>query len=83
MKTQASDMQTQPQTRFAFRILAGVMSALILLFSLPYTILEGLEHGGLQIWLMACCCLFGGVGLGVSAWTGHWPFIFSAKKRND
>ena len=83
METQTSDLQTQPQTRFVFRILAGVIAAFILLIPLPYAVLESLDRGTLWTWFLVCCCLFGGVGMAVGARTGQWPFAWRGRQRND
>lgn len=58
-------------TRFLFRFLAGLMGAFLLLFSLPVSLLE-VPTEPLKAGFIAACCLFGGIGLGLGAYTGRW-----------
>jgi len=58
-------------TRLPFRILAGVIGALLLLFGLPVSLLEALT-GSITAYVNAVCCLVGGIGLTRGAYTGRW-----------
>jgi hypothetical protein len=66
-------------TRFPFRILAGVLGAILLLYGLPVSLLELLKAinletimGSLEACFCAVCCLVGGIGLMLGAYTGRW-----------
>ncbi len=68
-----------PVTRLSFRILAGILGAFLLLYGLPISLLAFLEAtqreamtGFIESCFYAVCCLFGGIGLTVGAWTGRW-----------
>jgi hypothetical protein len=76
MRTSRSHSPTKPRTRFAFRVLAGVVATFLLLVGLPAAILEGLD-GSCEAWFGALCCLYAGIGLVGGAWTGEW--IYSRK----
>jgi len=58
-------------TRLPFRILAGLMGAFLLLVGLPASLLEA-QTGPLQACFFAVCCLVGGIGLAIGAYTGRW-----------
>ncbi|QEG37496.1 hypothetical protein [Bythopirellula goksoeyrii] len=58
-------------TRLPFRILAGILGAILLLYSLPVSLLEA-STGSLRGCFMAVSCLVGGIGLTLGAYTGRW-----------
>ena len=66
-------------TRLPFRILAGVLGTVLLLYGLPVSLLELLKAtkldaimGSLEACFCAVCCLVGGIGLMLGAYTGRW-----------
>ncbi len=61
----------QRQTRYGFRVAAGVIAAFILLVGLPIQVVK-MDQGGLLPWLFLFASLYGGGGLAVGAWTGRW-----------
>lgn len=83
MKTITSYTRIERKTRFLFRVLAGVIAAFVLLVSLPLAMLEGIDGGGWQAWVLALCSLFAGIGMVVGARTGHWPFSPRSARGND
>ena len=60
-----------PVTRLPFRILAGIFGAFLLLYALPVSLLE-VPTEPLRACLIAVCCLVGGIGLALGAYTGRW-----------
>ncbi len=58
-------------TRLPFRILAGLIAAFLLLVGLPASFLEA-QTGSLEGCFFAVCCLVGGIGLALGAYTGRW-----------
>jgi hypothetical protein len=69
-----SRLSGKGETRFVFRILAGIMAAFLLLIGLPAALSEA-GSGGWQAWFGAFCCLYAGVGLAVGARTGRWIYF--------
>jgi phage shock protein PspC (stress-responsive transcriptional regulator) len=66
-------------TRLPFRILAGLLGGILLLYGLPVSLLELLEAvqlqaitGSIEACFCAVCCLVGGIGLMLGAYTGRW-----------
>jgi hypothetical protein len=68
MKT--SDTAPHGKARFVFRVLAGIISLLMLL-TVPCCVYAAI-NGVWLAWLYALSCLFGGVGFAGVAWTGRW-----------
>ena len=60
-----------PQTRFVFRVLAGVIAVFIFLVSVPMALYEAI-NGVWYAWFLALVSLFAGIGLAVGARTGRW-----------
>ena len=60
-----------PVARLPFRILAGLIGAFLLLVGLPASLLEA-QTGSLEAWFFAVCCLVGGIGMALGAYTGRW-----------
>ena len=60
-----------PQTRFVFRVLAGVIAVFIFLVSVPMALYEAI-NGVSYAWFLALVSLFAGIGLAVGARTGRW-----------
>ena len=77
------------ETRPVFRVLAAIIAIFFLLVGLPVAILEAegiLEVSGAKTWEAwgaAFMYFFGGVGMGVGAWTGQWPFALRSYRRSD
>ena len=65
----------QPETRMAFRVLSGVIAALLLLVGLPIALYGVFTGSGTSlIWniVWAIASLYGGVGMAGGALTGRW-----------
>ena len=77
------------ETRPVFRVLAAIIAIFFLLVGLPAAILEAsgiLEVSDLktwEAWVAAFMYFFGGVGFGVGARTGQWPFALRSYRRSD
>ena len=67
----SSYVSSQGQTRFGFRILAGVFAVFLLLVGFPMA-LSAAVNGTWEAWLFAVCSLYAGVGLAFGARTGRW-----------
>lgn len=74
-----SSLSGKDETRFVFRLLAGLLAAFLLLVGLPAALSEAGSGGG-EAWFCAFCCLYAGVGLAVGARTGKW---MDFRKRDD
>ena len=74
-----SDTADHGEARFVFRVLAGIISLLMLLLGLPCCIYAAFD-GVWIAWLYALGCLFGGVGFAGGAWTGRW---FSFRRHDE
>jgi hypothetical protein len=61
----------EPQTRFVFRVLAGVIAVFIFLVAVPTALYEAIS-GDWYAWFLALGSLIGGIGLAVGARTGRW-----------
>lgn len=59
------------ETRFGFRIAAGVIAALLLLVSLPLAATGAIGEGWEALFIMAAT-IYACVGLAVASWTGKW-----------
>ena len=77
-----SNSQNERKTRFVFRVLAGVIAALLLLVGLPASTLEAID-GPLLGWLLPLCCLLAGVGMAEGARTGEWMFSHGTARTDD
>ena len=76
MRTTTSHPRMERETRFVFRVLAGVIAVFLLLVGLPVAVLEVRGGGTWDAWFAAACCLIAGIGMAVGARTGRWPFTF-------
>lgn len=76
MRTTTSLPHIEQETRFIFRVLAGVLALFLLLVGLPAAVVEVLDSGSWQAWFVAISCYFAVIGLAVGARTGRWPFTF-------
>ena len=66
-----TDTARRPHTRLAFRVLSGIIAGGLLLISLPFAVVEA-RTGSLEACFIAACCLYGGIGMGLAAFTGRW-----------
>jgi protein-S-isoprenylcysteine O-methyltransferase Ste14 len=73
-----SDTADHGEARFVFRVLAGIISVLMLL-SLPFMVFVAFNWDW-QFWLGVLGCLISGTGFAGAAWTGRW-FCFRKKMR--
>jgi|GEM_PF-3046536 len=65
--------QTKPgETRTPFRILAGVVAAVVLIIGFPAAVMETFRTGGWEAAFCGICCVYAGVGLAMGARTGRW-----------
>jgi hypothetical protein len=77
------------ETRPVFRVLAAIIAIFFLLVGLPAAILEAsgiIEVSGAKTWEAWVAAFFyfvGGVGMGVGAWTGQWPFALRSHRTQD
>lgn len=75
-----SDTADHGEARFVFRVLAGIISLLMLL-TFPCMVYVAFT-GFWQAWLYAFSCLFAGVGFAGGAWTGRW-FCFRKNNKTE
>ena len=66
-----ADSPGNRQTRFVFRILSGIVAAIMLLVSLPVAVFDA-WHGSPFAVFAAACCVYAGIGLAIGAVTGRW-----------
>ena len=66
----ASPVKTS-ETRMVFRVLAGIIGAVLLLAGPPLA-LSGAIGDTWMSWVCSVACLYAGIGLAVGARTGRW-----------
>jgi hypothetical protein len=71
LQMKSSRASSHNQTRFGFRILAGIVGIFLLLIGFPMA-LSAAVNGTWEGWLFAACSLYAGVGLALGARTGRW-----------
>jgi protein-S-isoprenylcysteine O-methyltransferase Ste14 len=70
MSTASPDQD--PPTRKAFRILAGIIAAFLLLVSLPLAISGAFTDSWWESAIWALASLFAGIGMALGARTSRW-----------